>query len=103
VGIRNDVSLYCLESFTLRVWEVGIKYNLSSSWEVQRIQFIEGNKILLFSSPSYLQIIEFGEISRTIHTTIPFYKRYLPTSFSQPTRIVENIIYFKNRIYILFT
>jgi hypothetical protein len=32
VGIKNEVTLYCLETFTLRIWETGIKYTLTFSW-----------------------------------------------------------------------
>ena len=40
---------------------------------------------------------------RVIQTAIPFYKRYLPSSFSQPNKIIENIIYSKNKVYVLYT
>jgi hypothetical protein len=59
--------------------------------------------MIFFSSPNYLQMVEFGEINRVIQSIVPFYRKYLPTNFSQSPKIVENILYSRNRIYILFT
>jgi hypothetical protein len=70
---------------------------------VQQIQFIDNFKVLFFSNPNYIQIVEFGDSNRILQTAISLYRRYLPTVFSQPARIVENIIYSKNRIYVLYT
>jgi hypothetical protein len=70
---------------------------------VQRIQFIDDCRLVFFSSPNYLQLVEFGETSRVSRTAVPFYRKYLPTNFAQPTKVVENIIYSRNRIYILLT
>lgn len=59
--------------------------------------------MIFFSSPDFLMMVELGEGSRITQTVIPFYRKYLPTNFSQIPKIIENILYFRNRIYILFT
>ncbi len=102
VAAKNDVALYCLESFTLRLWGTGIRYNMEDSWQILHVQFLENNRLFIFANPNSLQLVDFADNPRIFQSFIPFYRRYLPSTFSHPNRTIENVLYSRNKIYILF-
>lgn len=85
----------------MRLRETGLRYTLNFSWEIQHISFHKQKALLIYSAPDFLQIIEFSELRRTLQTCLPFYKRYLPTRFSPPSKSVENFLYSEDHIYLL--
>lgn len=65
------------------------------------VTFVDGCKLLIGTDTGFLELINFVEEQSIITTFVPLYRKFLPTSFNCPRRKIENMLFSKNKIYVL--
>ena len=56
ISVEKDVFIYSLNSFTLESTSAGIKYSLRHSLQIEKIAFVDGNKLIMVGDTGIVEM-----------------------------------------------